>query len=173
MVRIANIWAGDITPVGDGEHVLARDVGRPAGATEAAELSLREGAEDRHALCESCGDGRGRVGDCAGGAATTTRPPLHVRQAQLGEPERGRQSRRLVAVVRVGREPVDVSDGDSRVLACREHGSARELELRFRALVALVVGRLAHARHGDSAAQPPLLCRPDDPILAATDATVC
>ena len=95
-------------------------------------------------------------------AATTPdhRGPLEVPQA-----ERGVEARRVVAVVAVGAEAIDVADVDAGVLGGRLHGLEAELELGVLGAAALVVGGLGETddrrlsshrlRHGSSFACPP------------------
>ena len=113
-----------------------------AGLSEAAELPLRERAEHHHALGETGGDGGRRVAD-RGRNAAAARAPLHVGEAQLAQPQRGGQPRRLVAIVGIRSEPVDVGDVDAGIVAGRANRAAGEHELGVRRFAAPVVDALA------------------------------
>ena len=117
---MANIWAGDIRPYGSVWAAGPETVLHARALPEAAELALGQRAEHDDALGLAGGDGGGRVGDGARAAAAAA-APLHGGEAELVAAERGRQARRLVAVVAVRREAVDVARVDPGVGACLQH----------------------------------------------------
>jgi hypothetical protein len=77
--------------------------------------------------------------------------PLHVREPELLQAERRGESRRLVAVVRVGGESVDVGNTDSCVLTCRENRTTRERELGVGRFTSPVITGLADSGDCDPA----------------------
>ena len=133
-------------------RLLAGDGGRRPAETEARELPLRERAEDDDAVRHARRDRRRRVADRRRAAAPAP-APLHVGEAQLVDAERRGEPRRVVAIVRVGREAVDVARRYSRVLARAEDRLERERELGLGGLSMFVVGGLADARDRDTSAQ--------------------
>src|SRR5207248_10960169 len=76
-------------------------------------------------------------------AATPAAAPLHVGEAQLRQPERGGQPRRVVPVVAVRGEAVDLARVDPGVVRGAENGLERQLHLGSGRLAVLVVRRLA------------------------------
>ena len=134
--------------VGEGERLLARDRRGRGCRAEALELALGERAEHDDAVGEARGDRRRGVADRRRAAATAA-APLHVGEAQLGQAEGGGQARRVIAVVAVGGEAVDLAGVDPGVLAGAQDGPERQLELRLRRLAVLVVRGLADADDGD------------------------
>jgi hypothetical protein len=64
--------------------------------------ALRERAEDHHAVGVAGGDCGRRIAHRGRAAAAA---PLHVREAQFGQAERGGESRGVVAIVAVGGKP--------------------------------------------------------------------
>src|SRR6266545_4358035 len=85
------------------------------------------------------------------------RPYGNVSAASPETAEPGGEARRVVAVVAVGREAVDLSRIDARVGAGAENGLEGEGELGVRRLAVLVVPGLADAGDGDLASKSPLL----------------
>jgi len=83
---------------------------------EPLELPLGQRAEDHDAVGEPRRDRRRGIADRRRSAATTA-APLHIGEAELGEAEGGGQARRVIAVIAVGGEAVDLAGVDAGVLA--------------------------------------------------------
>src|SRR6185503_15074661 len=134
---------------------------------EALELPLGEGTEDHDAVGQAAGDRRRRVAD-GGGATTAAAAPLHVREAQLGQAERGGDARGIVAVVAVRGEAVDRARLEPGVRARVQDGVERQLELGLGRAAVLVVRRLADTGDGDAPAQRALAHPASSRIMRAT-----
>ncbi len=145
-------------PVGEREGRLARHRRQGRPPAEASELALGQRPEHDHAVSQTTGDGGSGVTNRCGASAPTP-APLHVGEAQLGQAESGSQARRLVAVVRVGGEAVDLPGRDAGILAGAEDRHQGKLEFGIRGLAVLVVGRLPNAYHRHLAAQTPSFYR--------------
>src|SRR5229473_3607795 len=143
----AAIVAGFATCVVVYRALAQGQFGRFGRLPEAAELALCEGSIHHDAGREAghysgCG-----VADSAR-ASTTAAAPEHVGEAQLGKSERGRDPDRIVAVIAVGRDPVDRGDRNPGVIGGALNRFEREPELADRRTAAFVVDGLAEA--GDS-----------------------
>src|SRR5262249_43597937 len=79
-----------------------------------------------------------RVTDCARAAASTSTPE-HVGETQFRQPQRRRNPHRIVAIIAVRGNSIQVGRLDSRVLAGAENRFQREPKLADRCLPALVV----------------------------------
>ena len=101
---------------------------RAPSFAEAAELTLSARAENHDAIRQARGDCRRRVADGRRHPASAG-APLHVGETELLDAERSREPRRLVAVVGVRGESVDVRDVDRRIRTRRQDGPAGEHEL--------------------------------------------
>ncbi len=137
-----NPLRGNVEAVGRGVRWRARDRVGHRGLAEAAELALREGAKD-HAVFRVAGrDRRRRIADRARTAAATTAPD-HPSEAKMLEPERGREMRRVVAIVGIAGDAVDIANVDAGVFGGLDDGFASQAKFRDRRLPALVVLGLA------------------------------
>ena len=149
---MANICAADIRPYGSVWAAGAGDGLHARALPEAAELALGQRPEHDDALGLA-------VAIAAAPLATAPEPPPppppHCIEAKLScvAAERGRQARRLAAVVAVGGEPVDVARVDAGVGARLQHGLDGQLELGVGRSAPLVVLGLGDADDGDLAAQ--------------------
>src|SRR5204863_58950 len=121
------------------------------------------------------GRDRGRGVAHCGRATAAASAPLHVREAQLGQAERGGQPRGVVAVVAVGREAVHLARVDARVLAGRQDRAQRQRELGLRRAAVLGPdGLVARVRSGhtvvDMSTTPVALARDLSHAFAARGA---
>ncbi len=82
-----------------------------------------------------------------------TATPLHVREPELSRSQRCRQGRGRVAVVAVGREPVDIARVYARVRARRQDGFQAQDKFGLRRLTVPVISRLADTHDRGLAAQ--------------------
>ena len=152
------------------QRVVAGDGAAAGGTAEALELALRQRAIHHHDVGLAGDDRRRRIAH-RGRTAAAAAAPLHVGQPQLLGAERGGEPRRVVAIVAVGGEAVDVARIDPGILGRRQDRHQRQLELGFRRLPVLVVGGLADPDDGHLAAQAaldhrlrPSLLRGDQPV---------
>ncbi len=111
---------------------------------EAAELTLSERAENHDAIRQARGDRRRGVADGRRDPASA-RAPLHVGETELLDAERCGEPGRLVAVVGVRGESVDVRDVDRCIRTRRQDGPAGEHELGVGGFAPLIVDALADA----------------------------
>ncbi len=118
------------------------------GLAETAELALGEGAEDDTVFRIAGVDRGGRVADRAR-SATTAAAPHHPGERQMLQSERGGEARRVVAIVGVARDSVDLAHVDSGVVRGFDNRFAGEAEFADRRLSALVVFGLADADDRD------------------------
>ena len=139
---------GNEQPVGPRVRGGAGDGVDRGRLAEAAELALRERAEHHHVFGIA---GRHRCRRLRHGARTAApaAAPYHARPRVVRKAQRGRQARRVVAIVAVGGEAVEVGDFNPGVLDRLQDRFAGELEFADRRLPALVVFGLAEAGYGD------------------------
>src|SRR5712692_11212770 len=116
---------GHVKAVRRGIRTRARDVLVDGRLAETSKLALCERAKRDHVLRVAGDQRRGGIANRRG-TATASSPPYHSSKAHLLEPERGREARRLVTVVSVTRNPVDIANVDSRVVGGFDNRFTRE-----------------------------------------------
>ena len=116
--------------------------------TEAAELALCERAEHHRVFCIAGGHRSGRLRHGARTAAAAA-APYHACPRIVRKSERGCEAGRVIAVVAVGGEAIEVGDLDSGIRDRVENRLAGELEFADRRLAALVIFGLAEADNCD------------------------
>ena len=114
---------------------------------KAPKLPLRQRPKHDHTLGHPGSHRRRSIGESTGATAAPT-APLHVGKAQIMNPKRRRQPRRITAVIRKRRKPIHLLRRNASILTSRQHRHQRQLELRLRRLPPLVVGRLPHPSNG-------------------------
>ena len=119
------------------------DPGRGSRLPESSELALGEAAICDYVVSVSGDDCGAGVCHCSR-AASTSASPEHVAESDLRNPKRSGQPYRIVAVVGVGSETVNLLRVQPRILARRQNGLERQLELGIRTLPSLVIGALAN-----------------------------